>query len=926
MDPHIPTGWSSSVAPEAGSYESIVPGSVLGGRYEILRLLGEGGMGAVFQARDREVDRVVALKVIRPELAGNHEILRMFKQELVLARQVTHPNIIRIYDLGLVNDLRFITMQFVEGRDLHSLLAEKGKFSPEEAAAIMVQVCEGLEAAHQQKVVHRDLKPHNIMIDAQGNVLVMDFGLAHSTETGGTEGALQGTPQYMSPEQANREELDARSDLYAIGIIFCELLTGTLPFEATNLREALDQRIHGQAPAPIERDPSIPEALNDIVVKCLARAREDRYQTAAEIAHDIQVWQGVIVPPSKLWKRVSLASAVLLVVVSVLGVRAYLRRPLPAPKPVTVLVGDFNNKTGEQVLDGTLEPLFTAAMETAPFISAYPRARAHRLAGQVKAGATVLNGEVARLVALREGVNVVLLGAIGKSGSNFEASVTALDAATGNTVAQAEVKAPTKEKLAASLPKLSQPIRKALGDRTPAANTIEAGETFTAASLAAAQEYSLGQEAQSAGKNAEAIGYYQKALGLDPDNGRAYSGMGVSYRNLDDRENAEKNLKIALSKSGQMTERERYRTRGAYYVTIKNYEKAADEFKTLIAKFPADNAGFGNLAICYTYLRNIPKMIESLQRSTAIYPKDTRERMNLSEGYLYGGRFEDAAREADEVLKLNPTFERAYAAKAVAALALGKPDQAAAFYEEAAKVGQRYSSVGLADLALFEGRAADAGTLLDKGIKSDLATGHKQWAVLKLIALARARLLLGQRAAAIAAADQALKETKDETLMFLAARILLDAGNETKAAEVGKTLSNELYNEPQAYGKLLDGELKLKKGQLRDAIKSMLDARSLVDTWIGHYDLGRAYLAAEAWPEADSEFDACINRRGEATALDLSLDPSYSYFPAVYYYSGRAKQGIGSPAAADAFQTYLGIKAKADQDPLVADARTRAGK
>ncbi|MBZ5584203.1 MAG: tetratricopeptide repeat protein, partial [Acidobacteriia bacterium] len=412
----------------------------------------------------------------------------------------------------------------------------------------------------------------------------------------------------------------------------------------------------------------------------------------------------------------------------------------------------------------------------------------------------------------------------------------------------------------------------------------------------------------------------------DPNNGRAYSGMGVSYRNLDNREEAEKYLKIALSKSGQMSERERYRTRGAYYVTIKNYEKAADEYKTLIAKFPADNVGLGNLALCYTYLRDLPDVIVNLQKAVAIYPKDARQRMNLAEGYLYGGRFEESAREADEVLKLNPAFERAYVAKAVAALAIGKPDQAAAFYEEAGKVGQRYRSLGLADLALFEGRAADAAALLEKGIQSDLAAGRNEWAALKQIALGQACLLLGRRPAAIAAASAALQGTSDQTLTFLAARVLLEAGDEARARAVAERLSKELYNEPLAYGKLLAAEVDLKKGQLRDAIRLMLEARSLVDTWIGHYDLGRAYLVAGAWPEADSEFDACIARRGEAAALDLNLDPTYSYLPPVYYYSGRAKQGIGSPAAADAFRTYLGIKAKADHDPLLADARKRVAK
>jgi len=868
----------------------------------------------------------VAIKVIRPEFAGNAEILRMFKQELVLARQVTHSNVIRIYDLGVAEGMRFITMQFVEGKDLKTILRERKKLGPKGAAAIMLQVCEGLEAAHKVKVIHRDLKPQNIMIDAEGRALVMDFGLALSTNAAGAKGALFGTPLYMSPEQARREELDTRSDIFAIGIIFYELLTGCLPFEATTVDETLERRQREDAPAPLATDPTIPKAVNDIVVRCLKRDRTQRYQSLAAINHDLRVYLGLVTPVNtRLWKRVTAVCAVLLLAAVAITVRTIQRRPVAPPKTVTMLVADFDNQTGDKVLDGTLEPLFTVAMENASFISAYNRTRAHQIAGQVKTGAAALDGEVARLVALREGVNVVLTGAIARSGSDYTVSVKALDAATGNQVAQAQVKESKEEKLAADMGRLAGPIRKALGDRTPASSKLEEGETFTAASLEAAQQYSLGQDAQARSRNDEAIEHYKKALELDPNNGRAYSGIGVSYGNLENREEAEKNLKVALSKSGQMSEREKYRTRAAYYYTIKNYEKAVDEYKALIERFPADNVGYGNLAICYSFLRNLPKAVEAGQKAVEIYPKDLRQRMNLAESYVYAGRFEDAAREADEALKLNPMYERAYVAKAIAALAGGKPDQAAAFYEEAGQKGQRYRVIGLADVALYEGRASDAVELLQKGIKDDLAAKHNDWAVFKQVALAQALVLQGQRPAAAAAAMEALKD-KDETVQFLAGRTLLEAGQEAQARRVAEALSKQLYNEPLAYGKLLEGELALEKRQVRDAIKLMLDARSLVDTWIGHYDLGRAYVAAEAWPEADSEFDACINRRGEAASLYFSLVPTYSYLPPVYYYSGLAKQGVGSPAAAESFQTYLNIRAKAGPDPLLVDAKKRMGK
>src|SRR4029077_7971897 len=235
--PKATYAWSIAVdAPQGAPVtqgEELI-GTLLADRYEILELLGQGGMGAVYKARDTELDRVVALKLIRPELASNPEILRRFKQELILARDVTHRNVIRIFDLGQAKGFKFITMEFVEGRDLRTVLRERGKLPPEETVQIIAQVCRALEAAHAAGVVHRDLKPQNIMLDTKERVYVMDFGIAHSLETPGMTqtGVLMGTPEYMSPEQAKGIKVDARSDLFALGVIFYEMLTGISPYKA----------------------------------------------------------------------------------------------------------------------------------------------------------------------------------------------------------------------------------------------------------------------------------------------------------------------------------------------------------------------------------------------------------------------------------------------------------------------------------------------------------------------------------------------------------------------------------------------------------------------------------------------------------------------------------------------------------------------
>src|SRR5689334_9438272 len=205
-----PTLVSAEQGPE------LAPGTMLADRYHVVQLLGLGGMGAVYKAFDRKLTRIVALKTILPEMASTPTALKRFKQEVLLAQSIVHKNVVRIFDIGEDGATKFITMDFIEGVDLKSLVTERGKLPPTEASEIIRQVCHGLEAAHGAGVVHRDLKPQNIMIEKDGHVVVMDFGIAHSGQSRGVTqtGAFLGTPEYMSPEQARTENVDARSDIF----------------------------------------------------------------------------------------------------------------------------------------------------------------------------------------------------------------------------------------------------------------------------------------------------------------------------------------------------------------------------------------------------------------------------------------------------------------------------------------------------------------------------------------------------------------------------------------------------------------------------------------------------------------------------------------------------------------------------------------
>jgi len=936
-------GWSvpaGNVAIAADALKQLAPGSLLGERYEIIRLLGQGGMGAVYQAHDRELDRQVALKVIRGDMAANPEILRRFKQELILARQITHKNVIRIFDLGQADGIKFITMEYIEGEDLQSLLKEKKKIAPGDAAKIIAQVCRALEVAHAEGVIHRDLKPQNIMLDKAGRVYVMDFGIARSTFTSSMTqtGALIGTPDYMSPEQAKGQSVDARSDLFAIGIIFYEILSGQSPFNADTTMGKLWKRTSEPARPLGELDKTIPQPLSEIVKKCLEIDPERRFRSATELLHAIEDWQGPgagtrvplaragVLPGYAKWVAAGLA--VVLVVAGLALRPKFSSHPIAPHAPVTLLIADFDNKTGDAVFDGTLEPMLGIALEGAPFISSYNRGQAKKIGARLQPGMTHLDTSLAQLVAVREGVNVVISGSITQEGSGYTVSVTSMDTATGRSIVQEQRKASSKQDVLAAAGKLAERIRKGLGDTTPESAERAAAETFTAASLEAAHAYAMGQELQQSGKWDDAMAAYNLAVELDPELGRAYAGLAAMDANIGKRQEAEKSYQAAMSRIDRMTDREKYRTRSGYYLLMRNQPKAIEELTALVKQYPSDTAGHANLALAYFYQRDMTKALEEQKQAIAIMPQSVQQRSNLSLYALYAGDFDDAAGEAQQVLKENPKFEVGVRTLALAKLAAGHPEEARREYDRLMAMSSRGASMattGLADLALYEGRLPDAVAILQKGIIENEANQDADSLSYNQTTLAQTLLALNKPGEALAKAASAASG-RDEGILYRVSQVYLAAGQDQRALTISGPMGQRLETEPQIYAKLIAGETQLKKGNAREAMNSFQQAQKLGDTWLGHFDLGRAYLDAGAFTEASSEFDVCLQRRGEVTSVFLDDVPSYHYLPPVYYYQGRAREGLQSPGAVESYNTFLSIKERGAGDPLVADAQKRLAK
>lgn len=273
------------------SAADIRPGYLLAGRYEIQRVLGAGGMGMVFQALDRELDEPVALKVLRPEIASTDEqVLQRFKQEIRVARRVTHRNVVRTYDLGEEGGIKFITMEFVQGMTLKRLVQANGALPLEVGLRIAKQTCAGLIAAHEQGVIHRDVKPQNIILTTASDVKIMDFGIARGLDMGSltAAGLVMGTPQYMSPEQAQGQmDLDERSDIYSTGVVFYEMFTGVLPFQGDTPVGIAMKHVREEPVPPRQVLATIPEPLDAVILRCLKKDRSERYQKMMHLHADL---------------------------------------------------------------------------------------------------------------------------------------------------------------------------------------------------------------------------------------------------------------------------------------------------------------------------------------------------------------------------------------------------------------------------------------------------------------------------------------------------------------------------------------------------------------------------------------------------------------------------------------------------------------
>jgi len=736
-------------------------GDILGGRYEIQKLLGMGGMGAVYRARDMEVERVVGLKVIRPDLAGNPAILARFKQELVLARQITHKNIVRIYDLNEADGVKFITMEFIEGEDLRTILTRQGKLAPEEAVSIVLQVCAGLQAAHAEGVIHRDLKPGNLMRDGAGRVVIMDFGLARSLQGDGMTqtGMMIGTMEYMSPEQAMGKELDARSDEFAVGLIFYELLTGFMPYQAESAIASLVKRTQERAVPLVNVDANIPASLSDIVSRCLERDPQERFASMQELADELEVWRGkrprggssvlgrpgtsrvAPHPAQRLpvkWITAGVA-AVVLAAAAVAGFHYW--RPAGGETAavqgpvISLAIVPFYNASGDSSLNwigSSIAESLSSDIGESAHLRLVSADRLQQVLQDLRVSSqSQLDLSTLKRIAEFTHADTIVSGQYERFGEQTQITATVHDLKSDSEISMKTEVANEKD-LLGSMEKLAADLREKLAANPEMLKELQAhSQHVTTKSIPALRAYDEGLQLARAGNDTQAVTKFEEATTQDPSFALAFSRLAQTYAALGYDDKAEQASRRAVELSDNLP--------------------AADRFL-----IQANHAGI---------LHDTAKAIAAYQELAKVNPDDTDVQFALAKLYEDANNFAEAKKSLAKVLASDPNFVAALLASGRVDIKSGDPQSAldplnkalslAIQFDNQEEKGAILHALGVAYQRL--NRPEDALRNYNQALDIRRKVGDQRGVAMSLLHLGEVQDLTGNPKAALASYQEAVE-------------------------------------------------------------------------------------------------------------------------------------------------------------------------
>ncbi len=918
------------------------PGSTLGGRYRIDTELGTGGMGSVYRAQDLELDRTVALKVIRPVLADDPEVLQRFKHEIILARGITHRNVVRIFDLGQADDVKFISMEYVEGTDLASLLRQRGPLPADEAVGIVEQICLALDAAHSEGVVHRDLKPQNIMLAPDGRVVVMDFGIARSLELSGMTqtGSLLGTPDYMSPEQVKGEQVDSRSDLFALGIIFYQLLTGELPYRGETPMATMFKRTQVRASPVRDLKPELPGFLSDVVSRCLEITPHKRYQSAREVLQDLNVWRGgtahmTIGPTMRAFrptttvarKRMRMAGIgfAALVLAGVVAGAVLLLRSEPggeeavaqgaAQPALSLAILPFRNASATSDLDwlrsGLAEMLDTDVGQSAAVRTVSPD-RVHQVLGdlQVQPGAALEEVTLRRIVEFAN-ADTVVWGQFAKVGDQIRIDATLRDFKEHRTV-PLKVEVTGEEQLLRGVQELAQQVRANLALSKGAVRELEKQAFIpTSSSVRALRSYNQALEQMREGNNLQAVQSLEGATQEDGEFALAYAKLAQAYLALGRGTKAEEASRQAVDLSSDLPEQERFLILAQNARVENDYEAGIDAYENLLRLRPSDPELHYELALLYEDQGAFDDARQHLEEALAADPRNVTAQIAYGRVLIKSGQVQDSLAPLNQALSLAIQVDNKEArANALQALGiayryLGKADEALKHFNDSLEIKKQIGDKrGMAASLSMIGQVELDANDLDGAVASYQQAIEISRDIGDDKGLASFLMNLGEVERVAGKYDDALGHIRE------ALRIQMELGDQWNQAQSLNNIGT-IYDLQGQYGESL-----VYYQQALEIRKKLADPTKLADTL---HNMAETYTSMGRYQEAIDHYLEALQNRRSATDEHGAAVESYS-LGRVYEYQGR--YGAALKSITEALAIYNRLQ---DRDAWSVEARTDYG-